>query len=126
MKQTQALNLLEFRPVRVRRWELRNDDLITVLVPKFQNRWLVRWVMPRLSKPDFKVRLDSLGSFIWQRCDGCLTVREIAEQVGQKFGEQTDPDYKRIALFLHRLTSQNLIRLSDPDAPVPSTLDYER
>jgi hypothetical protein len=125
-RQQQKPNLLDLRPVRVHRWELRNDELITVLVPKFQNRWLVRWILPRLSKPDFKVRLDALGSFIWQRCDGLLTVRDIAEHVGRKFGEETDPDYKRMALFFYRLANQNLIQLCDPDAPVPSTLDSER
>lgn len=118
-------NLLDLRPVRAQRWEPRDGELVTVLVPKYSNRWLVRWLMPRLAKPNFRVRLDALGSFIWSRCDGALTVREIAAVVGEKFGKETDPDYQRIALFMRRMAGQKLIQLHTPDAPWPPTPDSE-
>ena len=119
-KQSHSLDLLDLKPMRIRHWESRDDQLITVLVPKFQNRWLVRWLMPRLAKPDFRVRLDALGSYIWQRCDGSLTVREIAESVSEEFQKETDPDFRRMALFVHRLACQELIQLNGPEAPAPS------
>jgi len=111
-KQQQPLNMLDLKPLRMQRWEPREGELVTVLVPKFSNRWLVRWILPLLAKPDFRVRLDALGSYIWSQCDGSLTVQEIAERVSGKFGKETDPDCQRIALFFHRLTSQNLIQLN--------------
>ena len=120
-KKQEAQNLLDLKPFRLQRWEPREGDLVTVLVPKFSNRWLVRWIMPRLARPDFRVRLDALGSYIWSQCDGSLTIREIAERVDDKFGSETDPDYQRIALFFRRLVSQNLVRLNAPDASLSSS-----
>ena len=110
-QQPQSQNLLELRPLRLQRWESREGDLITLLIPKFKNRWAARWILPRMARPDFKVRLDALGSFIWQRCDGQQTVKEIADGIGEKFGPETDPRCDRLALFLSRLASRKIIQL---------------
>ncbi|MGA7160874.1 MAG: PqqD family protein [Bacteroidota bacterium] len=112
----QALNLLDLKPARNARSETNENGLITLLVPKFQNQWIVRWLNPLLAKPFFRLNLDKYGSYIWNACDGNTTVRDIGEKMGAYFGEETDSLYERIGLFIRRLDeSQSLIIAGKPN-----------
>lgn len=112
-KNTPAVNLLDLKPLRnLLHWETGENGLIVLLVPKFQNRYLVKWLMPRLAKPNFRVKLDAYGSFVWSQCDGNTTVAEMAERMREKFGEKAEPLYDRIARFLQRLEREDFLRLN--------------
>lgn len=112
-KKTPAVNLLDLKPVRNMDWETGANGLAVLLVPKFQNRYLAKWLTPRLSKPNFRVKLDAYGSFVWSQCDGNTTVAEMAEKMREQFGEKAEPLYDRIAKFLQRLEREDFLRL-DP------------
>ncbi len=88
---------------------------MTVVIPKFTNRWLVRWLVPLLAKPDVRLRLDDLGSFVWRRCDGSRTVREIADEVREHFGGEPDPTLDRVVQFMRRLTRADTLTFIPPD-----------
>ena len=106
----QALNLLDLKPIRNTRSEISEEGLVILFVPKFQNQWTVRWLIPLLAKPYIRLKLDTYGSFIWNACDGNTSVRDIGERMGEKFGEKVDPLYERIGLFIRRLDeSQSLL-----------------
>ena len=106
----QALNLLELKPIRNTRSETNEEGLVTLFVPKFQNQWTVRWLIPLLAKPHIRLKLDRYGSYIWNACDGNTTVRDIGQKMGEKFGEEVDLLYERIGLFIRRLDeSQSLL-----------------
>ena len=110
-----ALNLLELKPVRNARSETNEEGLVTLFVPKFQNQWTVRWLIPLLAKPHIRLKLDSYGSYIWNACDGNTTVRDIGVKMGEKFGEEVDLLYERIGLFIRRLDeSQSLLITGTP------------
>lgn len=84
--------------------------MVTLFVPKFQNQWTVRWLIPLLAKPHIRLKLDRYGSYIWNACDGNTTVRDIGQKMGEKFGEEVDSLYERIGLFIRRLDeSQSLL-----------------
>jgi hypothetical protein len=105
-----ALNLLELKPIRNTRSETNEEGLVTLLVPKFQNQWTVRWLIPLLAKPYIRLKLDKYGSYIWNACDGNTTVRDIGLKMSEKFGEEIDSLYERIGLFIRRLDeSQSLL-----------------
>lgn len=110
-KNTIAANLLDLKPVRNMDWETGENGLTVLLIPKFQNRYLVKWLMPRLAKPNFRVKLDAYGSFVWNQCDGNTTVAEMAERMREQFGEKVEPLYDRIAKFLQRLEREDFLRL---------------
>ena len=74
----QPLNLLELVPQRVAKWE-EKDGQIIILKPKFTHPWAVKNILPRLRKPYYRVKLDEIGSAVWQLCDGQRTVKEIGE-----------------------------------------------
>ena len=106
----QALNLLELKPVRNTRSETNEEGLVTLLVPKFQNQLIIRWLIPLLAKPYIRLKLDKYGSYIWNACDGNTTVRDIGQKMGEYFGEEVDSLYERIGLFIRRLDeSQSLL-----------------
>ena len=103
------INLLELIPVRNIKWEKKEDGLIILLKPKFELALLRKHVLPRLKKPYFKIKLDQVGSFTWEHCDGSLRVKEIAKNLKDKFGEDVEPLYDRLALFLQSLEKNRLI-----------------
>jgi len=106
-----AVNLFALRPARAARWERGADGRVTVLVPKFTNRWLVRWFVPLLARPDAAVRLDAEGSFVWDRCDGGTTVQAIAEQLHERLGGDEAAVGERVGRFVERLARASLVTM---------------
>jgi hypothetical protein len=104
-----TVNLLEIRPTRNLDYETQDGELIVLLVPKFTNRYIVRWVLPRLRKKFFHVKLDAYGSFIWKECDGTKTVEEISKLMKTQFGEDFDPTYGRIQRFIQMLLKDKFL-----------------
>lgn len=106
------VNLLELKPRRNLEWESREGDLVTLVVPKFKNRWILRWFVPLLAKPNIRVKLDKFGSYLWRRCDGEATVKEIGEGMAAEFGEPLDSLYDRIGKFIQKLARDNFLILN--------------
>jgi len=106
-----VLNLWDTMPQRLAEWESTAEGAVTVLVPKFRNPFLVKWVLPHLARPFFRVKLDAVGSEIWSRCDGSTTVTKIAEELQAKFGPSVEPVGDRIGSFLRQLERGDLVRI---------------
>ena len=104
-------NLFALRPRRGARWERGADGLVTVLVPKFTNRFVVRWFVPLMARPDVAVRLDVEGSFVWDRCDGAATVEEIAAQLHERLGGDEAAVGKRVGRFVVGLARTGLLTM---------------
>ena len=60
-------------------------------------------------KPQFNVNLDAYGSFVWLLVDGKTTVRDLAVEVGTRFGDKVEPLYGRLAHFLSLLERNRLV-----------------
>jgi hypothetical protein len=103
--------ILDSVPRQARASEPQGDGCVAILVPKFGGRILAKWLMPRLRRPDFRVRLDALGSFVWERSDGTRTAREILAEVAARFPDLADPA-ARLALFLGQLAIQRHVTLT--------------
>lgn len=108
-QEKQFLNLWELQPKRNAQWETTDEGRIVVLVPKFKNALLVKWILPYLAKPFFRIKLDAVGSVIWEQCDGNTPVSRIAEILKNKFGAAVDPVDARINHFLNQLERGDLI-----------------
>ena len=109
------VNLLELRPKRNARWEALEDGRAVLYVPRFRSQWLRSWLVPMLANPDFRVRLDALGTSFWKHCDGTAAVSEIAERMGGEFGCDAGSLWERIAGFIARLEREELIVWTVPD-----------
>ena len=96
-------NLLELKPMRNVGWETEPDGRTVIILPKFRSALMQKWVLPWLARPNFRVKLDTHGSFIWQHCDGRTPVGEMAEKMLTAFGPGIEPVYERIAAFIRKL-----------------------
>lgn len=96
-------NLLDLIPKRNRQWEAGDGDKVIILRPKFENRWLGRWLMSRMKNPHYRVRLDTYGTCVWMKCDGQSSIEEIAQSLKKQFGDSIEPVYQRLTLFLNQL-----------------------
>lgn len=110
-KKKQILNLWDLRPKRNAEWETTEEGKVVVLVPKFSNPYLVKWILPHLSKPYFRIKLDDVGSAIWQQLDGSTPMSSIAEKLKEQFGAAVEPVESRINHFLNQLERGNLVTI---------------
>jgi hypothetical protein len=104
-------NLLDLRPVRLLEHRI-HEDLVVVQVPRFRSRWL-GWFQRRLDKPCFQLHLDKIGSAVWLACDGESTVGDIGKRLKERFGDEIEPLWERLALFMRQMRSGKLIELRD-------------
>lgn len=99
-------------PHRLGPWQADGDGRVVVERPKPPSRGLravfenLRWLM---SHP--KIKLDELGSFVWQRLDGETTLGEIADVTSGAFSDRAEGMEERLALFVTALHHQGLIEL---------------
>ena len=92
-------------------WEDGPEGRAVLLVPRFRWGPLAKWLQPRLRKPHIRVKLDDIGSFVWKRCNGKTTFREIAKAMKDEFGEQTEPTDDRLMKFLLTLQKNKFAKL---------------
>jgi hypothetical protein len=104
-------NLYDLRPVRIVPWEPEGADRVVLKAPKFRAKLMVRFLVPRLKRPDTIVHLDETGSAVWNACDGNATVLEIAGIVHASLGGDRDVLDARVAQFIRKLDGEGYIRL---------------
>lgn len=102
-------------PHRLAEWRAGDDGRVVAERPRPTSRGLrgawdrLRWLM---AHP--KIRLDELGSFVWQRFDGGDTLGEIAVATTEAFPDRAEGMEQRLALFATALHHQGLIELRVP------------
>jgi len=109
LQQNRELNLWELIPIRKFEFEKSENELVTILIPKFKNKFLVQHLMPRLKYPYIKIKLDEIGSAVWLEIDGKKSVGEIAENLEARFGEKIQPIEERLSKFLTQLKMHQFI-----------------
>lgn len=109
-------NLYQLIPVHAVPFEVGADELVTLLVPRFEGRRLTALLGRFLRRPDIRVRLDPLGSFVWQQCDGKTTVVDIAARAAAKFGGDAEAMLHRTGAFLAKLARERVVTMRQPDA----------
>lgn len=110
---TEPRNLMTLKPRRLVDWEESSSGLVVILFPKFRNRFLVTWLLPMLSKRNFRIKLDAYGSFLWRQFDGLTNVEEMGAKMEREFGKDAQPVFDRIAKFLQKLEKEKFIVMGD-------------
>ncbi len=106
-------NYLELRPIRNYKEEVSEDNLVTVLIPKFRSAFAEKFIMPKLKAKVFRLQLDELGSATWLLLNGKNKVGEIVKMLDDKFGEKIKPVQERVIKFLTQLYEQRLITFDE-------------
>jgi len=89
------------------------DDIVTLFIPKFENKFFVKFVMPRLKSPTINLKLDELGSAAWLSVDGKKSVGDIASELVLKFGDKIQPVEERLTKFFTELYMQQLLTFEE-------------
>ena len=109
-KRTRAnVNLLDLVPRRIVEHEIDEARLVTVLMPRFTNRFMQRLLVPRYRSRHIKIKLDEIGSEVWLLCDGTRNVGQIAALMREKFNEAIEPCNDRLAVFFRQLEQAHFI-----------------
>ncbi|MDT3738089.1 MAG: PqqD family protein [Candidatus Kapabacteria bacterium] len=113
-KNKDVINYLDLTPVRLHNHNIKDDGLIDVLVPRFSDRILGRYLQPKLKKrPFIKANLDELGTATWLQIDGLNKVGEIINKLDAELGEKISPAQQRITLFLSYLHRNGFINFKE-------------
>lgn len=112
-KNVEPRNLLSLKPRRAAPWEEGDNGLVVILLPKFRNKFLAAWLLPMLSKRNFRIKLDTHGSFLWRQFDGSTRVEEMGARMAQEFGDDAEPVFDRIHKFLQKLEKEQFITLEN-------------
>lgn len=106
-------NYLDLHPLRLHKEEIADENIVTIIIPKFKNRFIVQYIVPKLKSPDIKLKLDEIGSATWLLLDGKKDVREISKLLLEKFGDKIEPVNQRLTKFLTGLYEQRLITFKE-------------
>lgn len=103
-----GINAFDLIPVRKCEHQTEPDNLVTVLVPKFRNPKVAKFMLGR--KNNFiSIHLDENGTFVWLQIDGIKTLHDIAEAMQAHFGETFEQAGVRVNKFMTRLYDERYI-----------------
>lgn len=109
----QSSNTLDLTPVKLFAEEIVNENLVTVIVPKFKNSFAKKHIAPKLKSADFRVNLEKFGSAVWMNMDGRKKVNEIIKIVSDQFGDELIQAEQRVIKFIFQLYEQKLISFNE-------------
>jgi hypothetical protein len=107
-----SVNLLDVKPQRTAQWVQEGDEAVVILIPKFSNPFLVRWLLPYLKSQNFRLSLDRYGSAFWHACDGTATVAEVIETMKRRFPDDAATMSERVIGFTRHLFREHFIHLA--------------
>lgn len=111
-------------PQRTINWEINPETKFVVIKkPKFKNPILKKYLLPRLKTPDYSVKLDEVGTFVWQNIDGQRTFGEIAAKMREELGESVEPVEDRLGQFINSLRKYEFITFSNLADIAPEKLN---
>jgi hypothetical protein len=108
-----TFNYLEMTPYCMHKHVIKDNGLVDVLVPKFTNKFAVKYLIPRSKSPFIRANLDEFGSTTWLLMDGKNNVSEISDKLIEKFGETIQPVNARLTLFLTNLYNNQFISFNE-------------
>ncbi|MHC1737569.1 MAG: PqqD family protein [Ignavibacteriaceae bacterium] len=112
-KNKSEINLLELTPVHNREFEVDSNNRVTLLEPKFTNKILVKFLVPRLKSKNLRISLDEVGSETWLLINGSNKVVEICSSLRMKFGDDMQQVEERVTKFLTDLHLHDVIKFRE-------------
>jgi len=114
-KELAKANMLELTPYKFYGQEIDQDGNMIVLIPKFTNKYMVKFLLPKMKSKYFKLKLDKLGSGVWGMINGENKIKFIAEELIKMYGDEIQPVYERLPKFVSMLYQNKLISFKEVD-----------
>jgi hypothetical protein len=74
-----GISATDLVPVRRLEHQAEEDGTLTLLVPKFRNAKVAKFMLGKRRNCIF-IHLDKVGSFVWQDIDGIKNLRELSRR----------------------------------------------
>lgn len=105
LKKTNALDLI---PVTRCGHQIEESGKVTILVPKFRNEKVSKFMLGKRSRFIY-IHLDDIGTFTWLQIDGHRSIAAIAQAMREHFGEDLKAPEERVNKFMSRLYQERYI-----------------
>ena len=112
-KELSDINYLELTPGHLFDHVIEGNGNVSVLIPRFTNKILVKTLTPMLKSPFVKTKFDEFGSQVWLEIDGKKKVLDISANLKQKFGERIEPVEERLTRFLTQLYNYKFVSFNE-------------
>ena len=112
-KNKPEINLLELTPFHNREFEVNSNNRVTLLEPKFTNKILVKFLVPRLKSKNLRFSLDEVGSETWLLINGRNKVSDMFSSLRSKFGDNMPQVEERVTKFLTDLHLHDVIKFKE-------------
>ena len=95
--------------------EVTEDDKdathLPLVVLHIRHRGLSHFIAEKFfdRPPVTHVHMEPIGSFIWRQIDGRHSVYEIGQLLHETFGEEAEPLYERLSVYMKQLENNGLI-----------------
>ncbi len=110
LKQSNAFDLT---PIRRLNHELDDNSIVTLLLPRFKNKYALMFISDRVKNNPIKIKLDEIGSAVWLAIDNQKKIGVIAKELLEKFGERITPIEERLPKFFTQLYDQRYITFKE-------------
>lgn len=105
---------LDTVPAREVESERRDDGNVVLLRSRKLGGVFGKLLGPRLPSRTERIRLDDVGSQVWDLIDGERTVAQIAREVEDRLGEVLAQRDHRVSLFVSTMHRNGMISLTGP------------
>lgn len=112
-KLNKNINFLELTPIRNVDFEIEENSIVKLLIPRFKNKFAQEHLIPKFRSKFIKANLDKFGSSCFELIDGEKNVLEISNSVKEKHGEIVEPVYERVSKFFGYLYRFGLVRFKE-------------
>jgi transcriptional regulator of heat shock response len=112
-KELSDINYLQLTPDRLFDHVIEENGKVSVLIPRFTNKILIKTLSPMLKSPFVKTKFDEFGSQVWLEIDGKKKVLDISTNLKQKFGERIEPVEERLTKFLTQLYNYKFVSFNE-------------
>lgn len=109
--------LMKSFPVRNQliNWEIDEKGEASLVVPQKDKLW-IRLASKLFMLPDKRVIvLDSIGTYVWQMCDGKHTISQIIKGVQKQYQLTRKEAETSLFTFMQQLGKRNFIGFAIPD-----------
>lgn len=105
-----ADNYLDYVPCKNRLCIYEYDTYGNVVIIRHNTGVYNRIAQLLLCKPKISyIHLDDMGSYIWSLIDGSNDVYDIAKAIYQKYGDEAEPLYERLIIYMRALVKCGFI-----------------
>jgi hypothetical protein len=112
-KKSPDINFLDLTPITKVNFEKNIDDTIFLLIPKFKNKLLLKYLIPKNKNPYIKLHLDEIGSSIWLLIDSKIRVSEICNSLKINYGESLIEVEERVTKYFSKLYNEGFITFKE-------------